>query len=271
LLRANNAQFPTAVQVNTLISDTVTTSDLLLRDNISSEPHPALDACLQLPPFGRIEAATAYKLGHIYIQDPAARAAVDAADPKPGYTVIDACAAPGGKSFAAAIKMQNSGRLISCDIHNNKLRRISDGAKRLGISIIETRCADARNFDPELSCIADLVIADVPCSGFGVIRKKPEIRYKDSDAITGLPNIQFAILKNLSEYVRPGGTLLYSTCTILPEENEAVIEKILNSDTRYTLEPFETSLCSAPNGMVTLLPHVHGTDGFFISKLRRKL
>ena len=137
------------------------------------------------------------------------------------------------------------------------------------ISIISTKAQDARLPIAELFETADKIICDVPCSGFGVIGKKPEIRYKDPAESSRLPEIQFNILKNVSNYLKVGGTLVYSTCTILPDENENVINKFLENNKNFALVPFSVGTLEVNDGMITLLPHIHNTDGFFIAKLVR--
>ena len=184
--------------------------------------------------------------------------------------VLDACAAPGGKSFAAALEMDGQGELVSCDIHENKLASIRQSASRLGIGIIRTERHDAREYAPEYEEYFDAVIADVPCSGMGVIRKKPEIRGKREEDLGSLPAIQSAIVENLSRYVRPGGVLLYCTCTILRQENEDVIERFLSSHDEFVSCDFSVGERSSSKGCYTFYPHVDGTDGFFVSKLKRK-
>ncbi len=139
----------------------------------------------------------------------------------PGQRVLDVCAAPGGKSFGAAFAMEDRGEILACDLHENKLKRIQDGAQRLGLTSIRTAAADGREFRPEWEAAFDTVLVDAPCSGLGIIRKKPDIRYKKADDLFALPVIQQAILDNACRYVKPGGALVYSTCTILPEENRA--------------------------------------------------
>ena len=185
--------------------------------------------------------------------------------------VLDCCAAPGGKSFAAAIAMGNQGELVSCDLHPHKKKLIQAGADRLGLSIIAPRTADGKNFRPEWENAFDLVLVDAPCSGLGVIRKKPDIRYKDSAPLAELPAIQRAILDNAARYVRPSGVLLYSTCTVLRRENEEVAQGFLAEHPSYKAEAFTLPgpIGAVPEGMVTLWPHRHGTDGFFICKLRK--
>ena len=206
------------------------------------------------------------------MQDPAAKLAALASGAAPGMRVLDCCAAPGGKSFAAAMQMENTGSILSCDLHPHKIALIEKNAARLGISILKAETRSAAEFDPALENGFDLVIADVPCSGLGVIRKKPDIRYKPLDAIERLPAIQTAILENVCRYVRPGGTLLYSTCTILRRENEAVAEDFLHTHPDFVPEnaPWPEGSGIAPGAMVTLLPGQHETDGFFICKFRRK-
>lgn len=190
----------------------------------------------------------------LYVQDNAAYQSVLMANPKEGFTVLDCCSAPGGKSFTSAMLMNNIGHIISCDIHPKKLNLVSENANRLGIKIIDTRVCDASKFDCSLKEIADVVIADVPCSGLGVIRKKPEIRFKTYDEIKTLPQIQKNIADNVKNYVKPGGYLLYSTCTILHEENE---------DISHSIEGFKVIEDK------TYFPNVDNTDGFYSALLVR--
>ena len=190
-----------------------------------------------------------------------------AAELTPGMDILDACAAPGGKSFAAAIAMKNKGHIDSCDLHDKKIRLINDGAQRLGIDIINAFPHDARlPYNRQY----DAVICDVPCSGYGVIRKKPEIRYKPQKDSAAMPPIQETILENLSQYVKPGGIIIYSTCTVMEEENECVVREFLRTHPEFSAERFTLpSGEEAENGYITFWPDIHGTDGFFVSKLRR--
>ena len=210
------------------------------------------------------------KDGRVTVQDEASQICVRALGANEGDLVLDVCACPGSKSFGAAMTMQNSGEILAFDIHENKLSLITKGAERLGIDIIKTQTHDARKPIEELFGKADRIICDVPCSGFGVIAKKPEIRYKDVSESARLPEIQYGILENVSNYLKVGGTLVYSTCTILPEENENNIEKFLENHKNFELAPFSVGELEVHSGMITLLPHTHHTDGFFIAKLMRK-
>ncbi|MDO4991116.1 MAG: methyltransferase domain-containing protein, partial [Eubacteriales bacterium] len=227
-----------------------------------------LPGCLTLPEAVAAE-LPGYEEGLFYVQDRAARLAVEIGAPGKNMRVLDACASPGGKSFAAALRMENQGEILACDIHEKKLRLVSEGAERLGISCLRTRAADAREFDPAQKEGFDLVIADVPCSGLGVIRKKPEIRSKKPEEIKNLPGIQTDILDNLSKYLKKDGVLLYSTCTILEEENERVVEAFLRTHPDYAPEAFSVGGVRSGSGMFTFWPNTTGTDGFFAARLRR--
>ena len=225
LLQSHNEAPQTVLQVNTLIANVDQVLNALQENGADAQKHPWLENCLTVSGTGDLEQMEAYKNGWFYVQDAAARLAVETAGLQPGMQVLDCCAAPGGKSFAAAIAMGNAGRLFSCDIHPHKLKLIENGASRLHITIINTRLQDASQPVEAWNGQMDAVLADVPCSGLGVIRKKPDIRYKDLAQTERLPELQAAILSRQASYVRPGGVLLYSTCTILRRENEDVCER----------------------------------------------
>ena len=269
-LAANNCPAPLDLQVNTLKTDRESIVRSLLRLEIAFSVPEYPENCLSLKG-GNVSALPGFEEGLFYVQDRAAAMAVSILGLKPGMQVLDACAAPGGKSFAAAIAMENQGSILACDIHEKKLPLIQSGAQRLGVEILSTRQADARQPLPELQGRFDAVIADVPCSGLGVIRKKPEIREKTEEETARLPQIQRDILENISRCVRPGGVLLYSTCTVLQEENEDVVGWFLRRHSEFEAEEFSVGARSAEKGMYTFWPHVDGTDGFFAAKLRRKI
>ena len=259
-LAANNEPAPVCLQTNQCKADASLLFVRLREQGFQPQMHPELPDAILIPG-GNVFAMKEFQDGWFYVQDPAAKMAVLAADPQPGMTVLDACAAPGGKTFAAAVQMRGQGKILSCDLHENKLKRIRESAERMGFTIIETAARDARCSDGTF----DLVLADVPCSGMGVIRKKPEIRFKTEQSLQDLPRIQHEILEGAAKCVLPGGALLYSTCTVLPEENEGVVESFLSAHPEFELEPTKWS----PRGMRTFWPHVDGTDGFFIAKLRK--
>lgn len=272
LLQSHNAAPQTVLQVNPLAADTEQVLHALEESGAYAQKHPWLENCVTVSGTGNLEHLEAYRNGWFYVQDAAARLAVDAAGLTPGMQVLDSCAAPGGKSFAAAIAMRNEGSLFSCDIHPHKLDLIKNGASRLHITMINTRLQDASQPVEEWENQMDAVLADVPCSGLGVIRKKPDIRYKDLRQTERLPELQSAILSRQASYVKPGGVLVYSTCTILRRENEEVCERFLAGNPAFCTETVQFPPSSGiPDGaMTTLLPCDHGTDGFFICKFRRK-
>jgi len=272
LLMANNEITPITAQLNTLRTDSQKVLSAFLAEGADVKMHPWLKDCIEISGGGSLESSKVFNEGLITIQDAAARLAVMAAEPYTGQTVLDACSAPGGKSFMAAMLMENTGEILAADINGKKIARIESGAERLGINIIKTAQMDATQNNDEFSGRFDLVIADVPCSGLGIIRKKPEIRYKSMDEISGLPAVQLKILENLSSYVKKGGVLLYSTCTIIPEENEGVVSAFLSGHNDYSAEAFSLPepVGRQESGMLTLYPHIHGTDGFFMCKMGRK-
>ena len=272
LLDADNHQPPMTVMVNTLRGTAEQVAQRLTEQRVEVTPHPWLADCLILSKTGDLEGLEAFREGLFYVQDPASRLAVEAAEVRPGMRVLDCCAAPGGKSFAAAMDLKNRGRVVSCDIHPHKLKLIQKGAERLGVSIVEACQADGKVFQPRWEGKFQRVIADVPCSGLGIIRKKPDIRYKDPKPLEGLPQVQGAILDNVSRYVAPGGVLLYSTCTLLERENGGVVDGFLARHPQFRPEAFTLPgpAGRVESGRLTLWPHVHGTDGFYIARLRRK-
>jgi 16S rRNA (cytosine967-C5)-methyltransferase len=272
LLAANNGRAPITALVNTTRTTVGELTASLEAEGAAVRPHPWLADCLILSKTGNLERLTAFQKGLFYIQDPASKLAALALDPKPGMRVLDCCAAPGGKSFACAIQMEGQGEVVSCDLHPHKKKLIQAGADRLGLKNITPMAADGKAFRPEWESAFDRVLVDAPCSGLGVIRKKPDIRYKDPEPLKDLPQVQRAILDNAARYVRPGGVLVYSTCTLLRRENEDVVLGFLKDHPRFKAEGFSLPehVGEARTGMCTLWPHRQGTDGFFISKLRRE-
>ena len=211
-----------------------------------------------------------FDAGDFFVQDEASQVCVEAVDAREGMTVLDICACPGSKSFGMAIHMNNTGSLTAFDLHPNKLSLIERGAARLGLTNITVAARDGRDFDPALEGVADRVLCDVPCSGFGVLAKKPEIRYKDLSALEPLPDIQLAILDNACRYVKAGGVLVYSTCTLFPEENEGNVARFLARHPEFVPTDFTVGDLTSCGGMLTLTPDEHGTDGFFVAKFTKE-
>jgi len=269
-LKVNNAVAPTTVQVNTLRTTVEELTAEFHALGIEACPHAWIPDCLEIKNAGNLTALPPFLEGKFLVQDGAAWLVTAAAAPKQGSCVMDVCSAPGGKAFSTAIAMKDQGRILACDLHANKLKRIREGAERLGLSCIETTAADGSAYHSEWADSADLVLVDAPCSGLGIIRKKPEIRYKKPDDLLSLPVIQTAILGNAAAYVKPGGMLIYSTCTILPEENEQVTDVFLAEHPDFSRENFSLpEPVGETGGQLTLWPQRHGVDGFYICRMRR--
>ncbi|MBQ2928547.1 MAG: 16S rRNA (cytosine(967)-C(5))-methyltransferase RsmB [Oscillospiraceae bacterium] len=274
MLITNNAAPQTMVQVNTLRISAEELVQRLEREHVSAQPHGWMKDCLVLSGTGALEDLPSFREGLFYVQDPAAKLSVLCAGLSgEAFRVLDCCSAPGGKSFAAAIAMGGQGQIISCDVHAHKIPLIASGAERLGMRNITARQQDATVFVPEWEKTMDAVIADVPCSGLGIIRKKPDIRYKELKELQQLPALQRKILENQASYVKPGGILLYSTCTVLKAENEDVVSAFLSDHPEFHTEPLDLPgvFPETKTGMLTLIPGEYDTDGFFICRLRRKL
>lgn len=259
VLAANNTEPPLTVQTNSLRCTAQELREKFEEQGLEAETGLS-EGEIVLKNAGRADLLPGFADGLFYVQDAAAKLAVLASGARPGMKVLDCCAAPGGKSFGAAILMEDRGEVLSCDLQEKKLRRIDEGAKRLGLGSITTRAMDARRPGPELLGNMDVVIADAPCSGLGVIRKKPEIRFKREAELAALPSIQLDILRGASRCVRPGGTLLYSTCTTRKCENEDVIAAFLSENADFTASEQRT-----------LWPDTDGTDGFFICRMERRI
>ncbi len=223
--------------------------------------HPSLDSLLPLQD------------GLCQVQDESSMLVAHVLDPKPGEFIIDTCSAPGGKTTHIAALMQNQGRILAGDIYDHKLERIEENAQRLGIKIIETKLLDATKVGEAYSDLADRVLVDAPCSGLGVLRRKPDSRWRNKEELLKtLPSLQLEILNSAAKAVKKGGVLVYSTCTIAREENQAVVEAFLKENNEFMLENASDYLpfIKRKEAMLQLLPQDDGTDGFFIARMKRK-
>ena len=263
---------PLTIHVNTLFTDSDTLIENLSEEGVTAEKSQ-IENMLAVTNTGAVDKLKAYGLGEFFVQDTASAVCALIANPKAGDKVYDVCSAPGGKSFAMAINMENKGEVHSFDLHPHKIKLINSGASRLGITIIDADVRDAAE-DKQLTEQADVVLCDVPCSGFGILRRKPEIRYNKEADYTALPPLQYSILENSAKLVKEGGTLVYSTCTLNPSENKEIVEKFLS------LHPqFKKKEIRLPEGverrideeshMLTLFPSQNGSDGFFIATMER--
>lgn len=273
MLIADNEAPEMTVQVNTLRTSAQALTAQLQEQGVGVKPHSWMPDCLVLSGTGNLEQLPAFREGKFYVQDPASRLSVLCAKlPKEGARVLDCCSAPGGKSFAAAIAMAGCGRILSCDVHAHKTALIEKGAQRLGLENITVCQQDATRLVPQWRDKMDAVIVDAPCSGLGIIRKKPDIRYKNLTETEALPALQKQILSNQANYVKPGGILMYSTCTVLKRENEEVVSAFLQEHPDFYPEALDLPALFPANtsGMLTLIPGQYDTDGFFICRLRRR-
>ena len=268
LERFNTARY-TDLTVNLIKTDKDKLARLL--QDAGFEPYTFVDTPLSLRLDGSVNPRNlpGFEEGLFFVQDAACAVSAAALDVKVGESIVDVCACPGGKSFAAAI-LSKSGEVLSLDVHESKLSLIEDGAKRLGLDNVTARVCDATEPIKELFGSFDKVICDVPCSGLGVLGKKPDIRYRDNQSLQNLPDLQYNILNESVKYLKDDGTVVYSTCTLNPEENERVVERFLVEHPAFIPIDFSVGELSSTHGSLTLLPHVHGTDGFFIAKMRKE-
>lgn len=264
------------IRVNTLKTDKAALKAKLEAAGVEVREGQVSADALHLTKTADLSRLDAFQKGLFHVQDESSQLAVKVLDPQKGEKIMDMCAAPGGKSFTAAEQMKNDGKLVSCDIYEHKIELMEEGAERLGIDIMTCQVKDAAEPEEEQE-LFDRVLVDAPCSGLGLMRKKPDIRMKkDGNEIDSLTNIQREILANAAGYVKPGGVLVYSTCTLCRKENEKNLEWFLKNHPAFAAEditeflPADWKTETAEKGYLTLLPHKTGTDGFFISRMRRK-
>ena len=258
LLESLNAKPRLCIRVNTLKTDAKTLADRLSKMKFDVGTDEDLPNLLYIEGEGLLD-TDPYKEGLFSVQDRGSQIVCEAVGARPGDTVIDVCAAPGGKTMTIAEYMNNSGSISATDIHAQRLGLVDEAAKRLGIGIVTTSQRDGREIDETLSGKVDCVLVDAPCSGLGTARRKPEVKFKAFDSeMINLPNIQLDILRTSSHYVKPGGTLVYSTCTIADRENTKVVDAFLGENQKFEILD-----------RAQLMPHANGTDGFFVCKMQR--
>ena len=248
---------PVFLQVNTLKTTADELMTLLIARGITAEADDEISNCLRVQNAGALHTLPEFKCGFFHIQDRSSQLCAKALNVKPGQHVLDVCAAPGGKSFAIAQQMQNSGRLLCCDLYEHRTGLITNRAAELGIEIIETQTTDMTIFLPELGEF-DRVLCDVPCSGYGAMRRRPEIKYKSPAEFANLPDLQYKLLENSSHYCKVGGILVHSTCTLNPAENNDVTQRFLAESPEFSIVK-----------QSTVLPDGHGGDGFYICVMER--
>lgn len=267
-----------SVRINTLKTSRNALVEELRNNGIETAPGRFLNEALYIKNVSNISSLDAFLEGRMTVQDESSMLVTTVLDPKPDEKVLDVCAAPGGKTTHIGQLMENRGRIDAWDIYDHKIDLINENAKRLGVEIIEASQNDALKFMEEAQDKYDRVLVDAPCSGTGIIRRKPDIKWKrEKDDFGSLVEIQKKILYNSSRYVKPGGVLVYSTCSLDVRENEQIIAGFLSENRHYEAEPLADCLPQAlrekkgvNEGILRLYPHIDGTDGFFIAKMRRK-
>ena len=271
VLIANNTEAPLEIRVNTLKIQRDELIKLFEEKGIKSYKCKYADKGLIIENPFEIDKTDEYKNGLFSVQSESSMLAGQILNPKENSFIIDVCAAPGGKTLNAAEMMNNTGKILSRDIYPAKLRLIENELKRLVIKNVKVEKYDARKLDESLVGKADYVIADVPCSGLGIIRRKPEIKYNETD-LKDITEIQYKILENASKYLKQSGELVYSTCTTNKEENIEIINRFLKNK-NFILADFSDIINedfkTAKDGYIEIYPHLHGMDGFFIAKLKR--
>ena len=272
LLEANNERPNLYLRVNTLKMTRDELIEKLEAQNIKASKVNIVEEAVKVEHLKDIENNPLYKEGAFTVQDISSMLVGKVMNPKENSLAIDVCSAPGGKTTHIATLMNNTGKVVSRDIYDHKLKLINASCKRLGLTNVDVEEYDGLKLDRESIGKFDYVLADVPCSGLGIIRRKPEIKYKEKEEFRDLPPIQKKILENASKYVKVGGTLIYSTCTIQDSENIDVVKEFLQKNKNFELVPItevNVDLDNQEKGYMKIYPNVHNMDGFFISKLVR--
>lgn len=278
LCRANNKPAPNTIRTNTLKITRAGLVERLQGEGLYVAETAYAPEGLSIEGFNSLGSMPSFQEGLFQVQDESSMLAGRALMPSPGSFVVDACSAPGGKTTHLAQLMENRGLILGVELHSHKLSLIRENCLRLGIDIVESRQGDARNLPEELNGLADFVLVDAPCSGLGVLRRRPDARWrKNPEELPALVKLQAEILEGASRCVRDGGVLVYSTCTLLREENMGQVENFLAGHPEFVPEDLRPFLPGAldqkgtlAEGHLQLYPHLHGMDGFFIARLRKK-
>jgi 16S rRNA (cytosine967-C5)-methyltransferase len=275
LMKALNQRPEITIRGNLLKIDLERLKEELKKEGVSFENGKYIEEALTIKG-ADIDNLASFTQGYFYVQDESSMIAVKVLDPKPGEKVLDVCAAPGGKASYSASLMNNKGSLIAGDIHPHRVLLLKENFKRLGVQIAKTQVIDGTFYLDSFQDQFDKVLADVPCSGLGIIRRKPEIKWeKTKEDVAKITEIQKKILQNVSSYVRLGGVLVYSTCTLNKEENENIVEAFLQENQNFIPDPLhpylpkDLAVQEKQQHHITLYPNIHGVDGFFISRLKR--
>jgi len=266
LLEASNQTPKLSIRVNTLVTDVSSLLKKFELEGIKCESSELVPEGIVIEDMNHIslQELPGYKEGAFIVQDISSMCVGHYSGVLEHQTVLDVCAAPGGKATHVAQLMNNTGRVIARDNQENKLGIIAENSERLKLSNIQTELFDALEVDENLIGAVDVVLVDAPCSGLGIIRRKPDIKYnKSPEGLNDLVSMQRQILKNASLYVKDGGTLIYSTCTLNPAENQEIVNWLINEDSHFKMDAIDDQ------SFITLFPNTHHTDGFFIARLKK--
>lgn len=247
------------IRTNTLKISSKELENLLIKEGIEVEKSNMIEDAFYIKNLKNIGSNELFQKGYFMVQDISSMLAARELGAEEGEEVLDMCSAPGGKTFYMAQMMNNKGKIDAMDISEHKLKLLSDRASELGIDIINVHKKDATLFDEKMLAKYDKILIDAPCSGFGIIRRKPEIRYKEYLDVKDLPLIQSKIIENAGRYLKPEGTMVYSTCTLEKKENKDIVMAFLENNKGFILED-----------MKELYPNVDETDGFFIAKIKKE-
>lgn len=271
-LQGITSRAPLFARVNTCRISPEALCARLCEEKVDAEIFSGFENCILLHHTGSLETIRAFRDGLFHIQDLSSQVCASALDVRPGMRVLDCCAAPGGKTFTLAQRMGDRGEVVATDLYPQKVELIRTGAERLGLNCIRPLAADASAYSTALGQF-DRVLCDAPCSGLGIIRRKPEIRYKNLDTLWDLPAIQYKILQSAAQYVKEGGRLVYSTCTLNRRENDEVTQRFLKEHPAFSAVslPKETSRFLGLEGVssATLMPHRNDSDGFYFALFAR--
>lgn len=269
-LKASLGAVPIFARVNTVKTTSEKLLSILEEENVKAEHIEETENSIRIYSAAP-QSTKAYKNGLFHVQDISSQLCAKAVGAQKGERVLDVCSAPGGKTFTVAQLMENQGEIVACDLHPKRAGLVKSGAERLGLKIVTAKANDATVFNEKMGTF-DRVLCDVPCSGLGVIRRKPEIRFKDPAEISSLPKIQYKIASTSAGYLKNGGTMIYSTCTLSKEENEQVVKRLIAEDGLVPAElPEELKKYSKDGFSVTLMPGEINSDGFYFAKLRKEV
>lgn len=273
ILEGSNERPAITVRTNPLKAEYEEIMEILQQENYDVEESEVCPEGIIINKGSSIENNRCFKEGYITVQDESAMLTAPLMDLQPGFKVIDMCSAPGGKTTHMAEIMDNEGEILAFDIYEHKIKLIEENADRLGINIIKAKIQNAEEYDENLNQWADYVLVDAPCSGLGIIRKKPEIKWnKKLKDLQDLTTVQYNILSNAAKYVKKGGKIFYSTCTLNKEENEKIVEAFIENNPDFEIEPIfigkSSNMIYGDKGYLTILPNKY-MDGFFLCKIRK--